>query len=474
MAKTDVNSTICITTGEPGAGKTLSRGVIYAVEVYLRDKIGNMYHNLPLKHEEIADYLFKKYKKDRTETLGRLFYIPEESTKLWIDNCFFEYFKDKDLHNAYVLIDEAHVYFGRNNLTGKADLIASTEKALSEFRHNGAKLELMTQSYKSIHKTVRDRAGYAISILNFQDYNDVIFGIKMRDWLQLKAKLTGQYTSASLQIENKISEDKPQKICTKVWWHQSDYYKMYNTHNAGEGSQGADTAKLKDDWQIRSWPALVWWFMRRNFFNLFIGSRISIIGWCLLFFILLGPKNLIVAWVKRVENNLIKTDKSKIGSETKKAADKKEEKTDDPELRLIKTKNDELQKKLDEYQATEKIALNKIKQDKSITLIDENGLMLYDGSYFLIGNEIDFGFLKGKKIEKIEVKQNRVFFSDGSIVNIGSSLFQSSEGGGSRISEPLQNESEKKPSTGHPKYTEIGEISNRGSGSTPASKLSSK
>lgn len=464
---TDVSSTICITTGEPGSGKTLSRGVIYAVEVYLRDKIGIMYHNLPLHHDVIADYCSRKYKKDKKDFLDRLVFITDDEIHLWRNNCFFDYFKDKDLHNAYVLIDEAHKYFGRENLTGQKKLIQDTEKYLSEFRHNGAKLELLTQSYASIHKIVRDRSGYAISIINFQDYPDVIFNIKMSEWLQLIAKFKGSYNSASLQIEYKVAEDKRKKLETKVWWHNTSYYSMYNTHNSSDGaSSGADTKKLKQEWQLRSWPSLIYWFLRRNFLKIFFGSKITIIGWCLILFVLYGPKNLIVSYINQIESVMIKPDKAKINNSKNENLEKKEievvKKSEvDEEKELLKSQ-------LIDLETYKKNVQNEMEKKSTIVLIDKDGLMLKDGSYFEINDILDFGKFKGKKINEIDIKKNRIYFSDGTFVALGTSLYEKNDRGREADNPEFIRDSEntERSKTGNIEFEKIGKIQGRGARST--------
>lgn len=472
MARTDVKSTITITTGEPGAGKTLSRGVIYVTEVFLRDKTGILYHNLPLNHEKIAEYMQKNYKKDYHEILNRLVKISDEETEKWKTECFFKYFHDKDLQNAYVLIDEAHVFFGTKTLNSKPGLVPEIEKALSEFRHNGARLELLTQSYKTLHTVVRYRVGYAISIMNYQDYNDVVFGIRMADWLQLLAKFKGFYTSGSLQTESKVQEDKLMKIGTRVWWHNSEYYSMYDSYNSGAGSKGADSNQLKDDWQLRSWPSLIVWFLRRNFFNLFIGSRISIISWCLVIFIYIGPKTVINGWMDRLNNRFNTKKNEKMDkSENTKSSKPKEEKEIDPLLEKLKHENlekDETIKNLKQYQKEINIQIEK---NKSITLIDSNGILLKEGTYIKIGEIINYGKFKGKTLSKIDLEQNQIYI-DSDIINIGASLQPTTATDDTKISESIRDEKRDTKRGTDTKLGKVGKVSSGESGSNSVNKLS--
>lgn len=470
MARTDVKSTITITTGEPGAGKTLSRGVIYLTEVFLRDKTGIVYHNLPLNHDAIADYMARKFKKDRTEILNRLIKITESETDLWKKECFFNYFVNKDLHNAYVLIDEAHVFFGTKFLNSSKGLVAEIEKALSEFRHNGARLELLTQSYKTLHTVVRYRVGYAISIMNYQDYNDVVFGIRMADWLQLLAKLKGFYTSGSLQTESKVTEDKLIKIGTRVWWHNSEYYSMYDSYNSGAGSKGAESDKLKDDWQLRSWPSLILWFLRRNFFNLFVGSRISIITWCLIIFIFIGPSKIINGWVSGLDNrfNTKKIEKEKSNENIKVDSNTTLINSDIENLKKENLQYLETIKNLKEYK---EIVNKENEKNKSITLIDSNGILLREGTYIRIGDKITYGKFRDKTITKIDIENNMVWIGD-DIIKLGTSLQSTTISDSANISESVQHEDGNNNRKIESKIPDSGKISGRGSGGSTINKLS--
>ena len=277
---------VLLTTGVPGCGKTYVRAARFLVDDFLVNSEGIHYSNFPLSREIIAEdvsqklssslgffsFLSRKQKKvSRDLILSRLHIIPDEVLLSWFreESGPWDYFKDCDLRYAHIAIDEIHNYISYSKSSA---YLQKWDEFLGEIRHRGCTFEGLTQDESQVHPILLGRCALRLELVPAEDLRDPFFKIKMSDWYELKASFSGCYHKTVFEFE-KRKQGRVFKVnhCRR-FLILPDYFKYYNSFNASlsEKSEGvSDEGRgLQYEYQRRSRISLLFWFLRRNFFNL--------------------------------------------------------------------------------------------------------------------------------------------------------------------------------------------------------------
>jgi len=250
--------------GPPGSGKTYTL-VWEIVEEWATTHGGPVYCNLPLKTEAIEAYL-----DDRKIRCPELIIIPESETQQWGDDNGrygpWEYFADKDMAGAWIIIDEVHNYVSTKHPRA---VVERWKKWLGEIRHTGAVVDFVSQSESKVAKPIREHAPVRIELLNAEDRRDPICGIRIWDWYQLKAKMVGAWRPTVWRVEAQLVFGKWKPHKTDRITLEDAIFNLYDSFSAPTSGHG-QSGKQPQPWERATWPQLLRWFVLKNFLNLFL------------------------------------------------------------------------------------------------------------------------------------------------------------------------------------------------------------
>lgn len=276
---------VILTTGVPGCGKTYVRAARFIVDDFLVNNQKGMHiSNFPLNIDVIAEDVSKKInssigffglKRRRTtpdDVKKRIFLIPDEELQRWRAETSgpWNYFADTDLKYCHIALDEVHNFISNNSTS---EHLKKWDDFLGEVRHRGCTFEGVTQDIAQVNRVLIGRAAVRLELIPAEDLRDPFFKIKMMDWYELKASLTGSFHKTVFMFE------KRKQFMSWVTNHSSrfllvpEYFKYFNSFSASlqEKEKGAtdEGRAVQYEYQRRGKLALVFWFLRRNFFTLF-------------------------------------------------------------------------------------------------------------------------------------------------------------------------------------------------------------
>lgn len=290
-------STIILTTGQPGSGKSYTR-VKWLVTDFLPNETGVFITNLPLNREKIAADLAVRLGRDEKHFLDRMIVIPMDELRTWenLQNATkddlkkqrenrsfipFEYFKSFELKNAHICIDEFHLYFSTSS---PLPLRQCWNDFFAEIRKLGCTFEAVTQDLSLIPKDFVGKVGTRYDHLPFGNTRDPFFHIPMADWYELRTGFTG----ASEQKMAVVEYIKTTSFTGGVKWKQqaaekfnieADIYQYYNSYQRNDtGEVGGRVTPGQ-----RLGRKVVFWFLRRNFPRIFF--FLLVVGLCIWFFL---------------------------------------------------------------------------------------------------------------------------------------------------------------------------------------------
>lgn len=274
-------SVITLTTGRAGAGKSFVRCASYLVDDLLPETDAHVWTNFPIglvpeKHQyppaypgerfidRIAEAVAAKTGGTVSEYLERLHVIPEDEIERWRegDSGPWEFFKDKDLGNCHIALDEIHVFCGSDS---KPATKHAWKKWLGEIRHRGASVELISQHRDKIAKELVKEAGTQLALIKIDDTRDPFCGILLGDWYELRAKfLTGEYTSTVVEIEKMDQDGQVVETNRRQFKLTGDYFRFYDSFSAPMSGSGSGAAKPQRQFERRGRCSLLLWFFVRN------------------------------------------------------------------------------------------------------------------------------------------------------------------------------------------------------------------
>lgn len=403
----------------PGSGKSFSL-VKYIVDEWLPFNDGPVWSNLPLKIDEICEYLIKKGRDpEKLKVRERLKSIPKEVIHSWIDDtehkCSgpWEFFQGDMLTGAFVVIDECH-----NFCTSKSH--KQHKKAwsdwLGEIRHREATIRFISQNEMKIATSIRQHCAKKRELVSGDVRRDPWFGIEMSDWYELKAKFSGQWSPVVFELEMAEINGRWKETNRKQFTLGEPYYSLYNSWSQPEGEKGATSQavaggrKTRQKFEVFSWPRLIWWFVSRNFFAL--GSRFVIVG--LFIFVVTNPASVIQSisgffgnfapGAVSQANDPDQVDGTKEAEETAATTDEGPEPETDP-----------LEAALAEVKETQEKLNTLIEQEEAhghLVAITPARAVFSSGATYLQGSKITEGFYAGHSITKIDMQAGYIQLSD--------------------------------------------------------------
>lgn len=343
-------STIILTTGVPGSGKSYVRCSKFIVDYYLLNSDGMHISNFPVNKELIADEVVrranflklgffakitapfrrKQHKVTREEVLSRIKVIPDEVLQSWRreDSGPWDFFEGVDLTESHIAIDEVHNFISS---TKSPAYIAKWDEFLGEIRHRGCTFEGLTQDIMSVDAILKNRAGIRLELVPADTLRDPYFSITMSDWYELKASFTGVMKKCVFEREYQRRFSRWACLHTRKFFLEEQYFKYYNSYNASlaekEKGEVNENRAPKCEFQKRTKLSLVTWFYLKNFLQITtrLGIAVFVIWLCFFggaTFFLTGFLGMTKSMVKsqKVENKT--TEKTTVKTEKKTAIDK--------------------------------------------------------------------------------------------------------------------------------------------------------
>ena len=280
---------ITLTTGVPGCGKTYVRAARFIVDHFLLDTDGHYYTNFPLNIDAIINEVHSRQKilskfssfflkkpviYDKQHYVKRLHIIPDYVLQAWRSHQSgpWEYFFSVDLKNAHIAIDEIHNFISKRDDSDK-DYVKQWDDFLGEIRHRGCTFEGITQDIDQVSSVFTGRCSLRLELIPCEDLRDPYFKILMSDWYNLKAAFTGSFHKTVFEVEKRKNGSGRWKVNhTRRFLIIPDYFKFYNSYEASlqdkaHGISNSDAPLY--EFQKRTKIGLFFWFIRKNFFNLF-------------------------------------------------------------------------------------------------------------------------------------------------------------------------------------------------------------
>lgn len=236
-------STIIITTGVPGSGKSYVRCARFLYDNFLLNGSGVHYSNFPVNVEKIASAMSKRrrgffsrfFLRERHDCdyyASRIVRIEDDVIRSW--RCFqsgpWDYFKGVDLRYAHIALDEIHEICRRDM---PDDVYSKWDEFLGTIRHRGCTIEGLTQDISLVSKCFVSRCSLRYELIPCEDLRDPFFSIPMSDWYQLKASFTGEFhKTVFLQEYMKQGNGRFKKVDTSRFLIDPFYFPFYNSYSS--------------------------------------------------------------------------------------------------------------------------------------------------------------------------------------------------------------------------------------------------
>jgi len=260
-------------TAVAGSGKTYS--LVYELaHDFLPRESGKHWSNLPINVGALAEYC-KPLGVDPRDVHSRVCSIPRDELRKWREGTSgpWEFFEGIDLQDALIVIDEVHNFCGSKS---HKKLQADWQAWLGELRHRGARVILVSQQEHKIAVGLRKEAERQTLVINSELRRDPFLRIELGDWYQLRAKfLTGQYQNAVwVEEERKVGRRSVQED-RRIFWLKPEVFALYDSYSAPH-TGGVKGEASKKEWERLGRVALLLWFVRRNTWR--VSSRLAIVA----------------------------------------------------------------------------------------------------------------------------------------------------------------------------------------------------
>lgn len=250
------SATITLTVGVSGSGKTYRRCAMYIADEWLPKHTGVLYCNYPVNFEGLEKD-FEGY-----NVRERIRIIDDDELQKWRTGQSgpWDYFKGIDLSGSRICIDEAHNFCHR-----KSDLkIRRAWSAfVGELRHRGAQLELLTQNEQKLATELLNEAEIKLEIINGESRRLPIFGFRMGDLYELRAKIIGKYLAPSYEVEYIQYGSRFRRQHEEIFYRIDKYFHYYDSFSAPQDGESKGGKAEKHPYEVYSFPVLLLWFFSR-------------------------------------------------------------------------------------------------------------------------------------------------------------------------------------------------------------------
>lgn len=433
-------SVVTCTVGPAGSGKSFRRCAHFIINEFLPEHDGVHWSNFPLGEvpadhtyppeyegetfiERIANRAAAMHGLDEQKLLQRVKMIPEEELKKWEkgESGPWDFFEGKDLQDAHIAIDEIH-----NFLDPQAPAAEKRKwrQWLGEIRHQGATVEFISQSDQKIAIELRRESAMLIELQNTETLRDPVFRIELGDWYELRAMLLRRYNSGVQEIASRSAvKGKGSRIYRKFFVLDPWYFQFYDSYSKPQKGGNKGRAQRKQ-WQRRSPPGLLAWFIARNMPKL--APRVAlaaVLVWVLFFdggkFVMGWMFERAQTWGERSASAIPEATRQK-GTEPAAAIVGTEEASETMALAL--EQNDEAKilaelferlrlqyNSLDErhkaLQIEHEQLLGQVRDMSALVAVTHDAVTFRSGYTYRIGDVIDYGEHKGRKIVAINARK---------------------------------------------------------------------
>lgn len=253
-----LNTSVILTTGRPGSGKTYVRGALLVDEL-LREKY-QIVTNVPLSREyysgaiESGELTLIDIESWRSGEFGPWDYVAgynHEGDTVIPDGVV--------LRKRYFLIDEFHRIWTDTN-----ELRSHRWKRYSgEIRHYHHQMEFLTQDEMKIPIDVRRDVGNELCFTSEQDV--VVFGVSVYDIMQLLSALSGRLISRCYMDVYLRGSRKRKKQTRRIYVFDKRVFSRYSSFSQV-------IAHPYEKGRLNT----IWWFLKRN--GVRLGSYLAIAG----------------------------------------------------------------------------------------------------------------------------------------------------------------------------------------------------
>lgn len=298
-------STIILTTGVPGSGKSYVRCACFLVDYFLLNSDGLHISNFPVNREEIAKEVVRRSNLFKSgfwakitapfrrkqhhitveDILKRIIVIPDSILQSWRNEQSgpWNYFNGVELTESHIALDEIHNFISP---TKSVEYLKKWDEFLGEIRHRGCTFEGLTQDILSVDPILKNRAGIRLELVPADTLRDPFFHITMSDWYELKACFTGEIKKCVFEREYQMRFSRWACLRTHRFYLNQDYFKYYNSYNASlsekESGEVNENRCPKYEFQKRTKLSLVTWFCLKNIWTL--APRLIIFFFCIWLF----------------------------------------------------------------------------------------------------------------------------------------------------------------------------------------------
>eukprot|EP00392_Amoebophrya_sp_AT5.2_P018640 g19218.t1 len=293
-------SVVTCTVGPAGSGKSFRRCAHFIINEFLPEHDGVHWSNFPLGKvpedhtvppeydgetfsDRIANRAAAMHGLDEEQLHERIKMIPEDELKRWErgESGPWEFFEGKNLQDAHIAIDEIHNFLDPQ---AKAEEKRKWRQWLGEIRHQGATVEFISQSDQKIAIELRRESALLIELQNTETLKDPIFKIELGDWYELRAMILRRYNSGVQEtVSRSAVKGRGARVGRKYFPLDPWYFQFYDSYSKPQKGGNKGRAQRRQ-WQRRSPPGLLAWFVARNMPKL--APRVAIAGvmvWILFF-----------------------------------------------------------------------------------------------------------------------------------------------------------------------------------------------
>jgi hypothetical protein len=435
-------ATVVFTTGAPGSGKSCL--LVQEVYKYLVEENGVFISNLPIKKEEMIDYVCEQHPdmvRGRLEERIKLF--KTEITKPWLDEQMgpWEVFQtwNIDLCGAWIVIDEIHNYCPSESKKD-SPWIKEWGRWLGELRHQGCRIEFVTQHPKKVASPIATHAGIRREIINHADERGP-FGIINDDWFEMFAAFRGNYLTSSKITELMEKNGKWVEQHTALYPLCMPWFGLYDSYSAPIAGGKAGRPKRKHEYLTRY--EVIKWFIRKNWSRFIFNKTVIIFMVIIVGFMGLGNLGKLVNWAmpsNSTEKPTTEGSKKSIAKESGKTAtdlnhdlkvtDKEIEGSDDikeyqirleekdKHLKVMVENYDGLKVQIKEIMDKQEKYIREQKEGAALVVIGRDYITLRNGTTYYIDDVIDDGIYVGKKLASIDREKRKAVLNDGTILRM--------------------------------------------------------
>ena len=431
------HSYITLTTAQIGSGKSFRRCSVYLVEEWLKDRkfllhlkdgserIAAHWSNFPIRRDAMAEAVAKRFSISRATFDEAVREIPSSEIERWRrqESGPWDFFHSQDITGCHIAIDEIHVFCGKGASKEHKQRWSSW---LGEIRHQGATVELITQHVEKCAREIVNEATINLQLVNSETRRDPLFGIRLGDWYELRAKfLTRQYTSAVWEIEKRDVDGKKVVQDKRIFPLDPYYFHFYDSYSKPQAGGGAASVATKREFQKRGVLSLLLWFLGRNALRLlWRGALIAGV----VFMLSGGGAYIFPLFLENFTGGIVKAARSK-PAEVRKvepprvtpafegspvaSAIADPPPTSQPMGQVVERKFKELSAQL--AAAQKEVAAMKERESRStaLVLVTPTDVTFRSGYTYRLGDMIDFGPYEGRRVVLIWFERRAVKLDNG-------------------------------------------------------------